>query len=74
VVPYYLFTEWIGGGGDQWILGGGLREGFIGGFGIGNVDIPIFMGGEWSRGSAPPCGARGPVGPFLDTPLSSRCQ
>ena len=65
VVPYYLFIDRIEEVGDQWTLdgylGGDLIGDHIGGFGIANKDVRIWEGGEWSRGSAPPSGARGPV-------------
>jgi hypothetical protein len=56
-------------------LGGDLVEGdLVGGFGIGNADVPIWGGGEWSRDSVPPRGARGPAGSLPSISLSSRCQ
>jgi hypothetical protein len=46
-------------------------EGFIAGFGIGNADVPIFVGGGWSRGFCPSRGARGPAGSLPGISLSS---
>jgi hypothetical protein len=48
--PFHLFTDRIKEVGDGWILeggdlGGDLVGDHIGGFGIGNVDVPIWGGG-----------------------------
>ena len=57
VVPaatLYPRTELIEGVGGPWTLEGGDLVGeLIGGFGIGNTDVPIFVGGIWSRDSVP---------------------
>ena len=59
-------------------LGGGSVGDSVGdsggGFGIGDADVTIWGGGEWSRDSVPPRGARGPVGSLPGISLSSRCQ
>ena len=80
VVPFYPFTNQIKEVGDPRTHGGDLGElrryfvgGFIAGFGIGNTDVPIFVGGEWSRASGPPSGARGPAGSLPSISLLSRC-
>jgi hypothetical protein len=61
--PFHLFVDWIKEDGDQWTLDGDLGD-FVGDFigGFGNTDVPIWGGGEWSRDSVPPSGARGPAG------------
>jgi hypothetical protein len=56
-VPFHLFTVQTKEVGDQRTLDGDLGDSigdFVTGFGIGNVDVPIFMGGGWSSDSGPP--------------------
>jgi len=40
-------------GGDLGELRRDLVGDFVAGFGIGNADVPIFVGGIWSRDSVP---------------------
>jgi hypothetical protein len=56
--------------GDRWTLEGGDSGGdlvgdLVGGIGIGNVDVPIFVGGIWSRDSVPLAVPEVLQGPFL---------
>ena len=54
VATLYPCTKLIEGVGGPWTLEGGDLVGeLIGGFGIGNTDVPIFVGGIWSRDSVP---------------------
>ena len=63
----YPCTELIEGVGGPWTLEGGSLVGdLIGGFGIGNADVPIFVGGTWIRDSGLPEVPGVPWGPFLD--------
>ena len=75
VATLYPHTEPIEGVGGPWTLeGGDLVGDLIGGFGIGNADVPIFVGGTWIRGFGPPRGARGPAGslPSIDVLVRSQ--
>ena len=58
----------IEGVGGPWTLEGGD---LVRGFGIGNADVPIFVGGGWSGDSGPPNSARCPMGAFIDRFLVS---
>ena len=74
----YLFMDRLEEVGDQWILGGDLGGDLVGdfvaGFRIGNVDVPIFVGGEWSRDFCPSRGARGPPGSLPSIEYANSCQ
>ena len=63
----YPHTELIKGVGGPWALeGGDLVGDLIGGFGIGNVDIPIWRGVDGVVDSGLPEVPGIPWGPFLD--------
>jgi hypothetical protein len=59
-------------GGDLGDLRRDLVGDLVAGFGIGNADVPIFVGGGWSRGFCPSRSARGPMGSLPGISLLSR--
>ena len=63
----YPHTELIEGIAGPWTLeGGDLVGDLIGGFGIRNANVPIFVGGTWIRRFGPRGVPGVPQGPFLD--------